>query len=186
MVLVLISPASYRPHRTARPLNDCPPSLWLATSTLKFEFTEREGRRIGFRKALVVEMNFRRFHLNEEARSTIRGSSAFIAGAKQMRSLVSALMWSCLPLVLGPTQTLAWGNEGHEYIATLAAEILQADSPETLKKVEDLLATDTGNDLTGNDIASEATWADAFRASSQHAKRGAGVAPRGRCSASPG
>jgi hypothetical protein len=46
-----------------------------------------------------------------------------------MRSLLSALMWSCLPFVLGPTQTLAWGNEGHEHIATLAAEILQADSP---------------------------------------------------------
>lgn len=87
-----------------------------------------------------------------------------------MRHLLRALLWSALPFILGTTQTLAWGNEGHEYIATLAAEILQADSPETLRKVEALLATDTDNDLTGDDIASEATWADAFRASSQHAK----------------
>jgi hypothetical protein len=86
-----------------------------------------------------------------------------------MRALLGAFTWASLA-VLTPSNGFAWGNEGHEYIATLAAEILQADSPETLKKVDDILATDTGNDLTGTDIASEATWADAFRSSSQHAK----------------
>src|ERR671927_195382 len=87
-----------------------------------------------------------------------------------MRGFLAVLGSASLALLFTPTHVLAWGNEGHEYIATLAAEILQAEAPETMKKVDDLLATYTANDLTPTDIASEATWADAFRGSSQQAR----------------
>lgn len=77
---------------------------------------------------------------------------------------------TCFAFSLSSDPALSWGNEGHRIVATLAGKILEADSPETLKKVEALLATDTDNELTPKDIASEATWADAFRGSSTQAR----------------
>ena len=55
---------------------------------------------------------------------------------------------------------MAWGDEGHEVVALVAQAHLD---PAVLKKVNALLAADT-DDLTAHDIASEATWADKFRA----------------------
>ena len=60
--------------------------------------------------------------------------------------------------LLTPRSVLAWGDEGHEIVALIAQAHLD---PQTLKKVNALLAADT-DDLTAHDIASEATWADKF------------------------
>jgi hypothetical protein len=77
---------------------------------------------------------------------------------------------TAIALLLGCGPCLAWGNEGHEIIGTVAAGVLQQESPDTLKRVKALLRRDHG-DLTDHDIASEATWADAFRESSPENKK---------------
>jgi len=56
----------------------------------------------------------------------------------------------------------AWGNEGHEIVATIALHYMTAP---TASAVKALLAKDTST-LTGHTIAAEATWADAYRSSS--------------------
>ena len=56
-----------------------------------------------------------------------------------------------------------WGNEGHEVVATIAEHYL---TKTTAAAVDALLAQDTSNKLTAHSIAAEATWADAYRASS--------------------
>ena len=58
-----------------------------------------------------------------------------------------------------PSRALAWGYEGHQVIALIARSRL---TPAVRAKVDALLATDTDS-LTGHDLASEATWADAYR-----------------------
>ena len=66
-------------------------------------------------------------------------------------------------VVLQPTESWAWGDEGHRIIAVVANQLLQAQDPAILKKVVEILATDKSNKWTKTDIASEATWADALR-----------------------
>lgn len=56
----------------------------------------------------------------------------------------------------------AWGNEGHQVVATIAQRYLTA---RTTAAVNALLAKDSST-LTAHTIAAEATWADAYRASS--------------------
>ena len=58
-----------------------------------------------------------------------------------------------------PARAMAWGYEGHQVIADIARDLL---TPAVRAKVDALLATDTDS-LTAHDMASEATWADAFR-----------------------
>ena len=58
-----------------------------------------------------------------------------------------------------PAPALAWGYEGHEIIADIARARL---TPAVSAKVDALLASDTDT-LTAHDMASEATWADAYR-----------------------
>jgi hypothetical protein len=87
---------------------------------------------------------------------------------KRTVTTVFATLFLLGPITIQPC--FPWGNDGHEYVALLAAKILESESPQTLQKVNALLATDTNNDLTPNDIASEATWADAFRGSSTQAR----------------
>lgn len=58
-----------------------------------------------------------------------------------------------------PPPAFAWGFEGHEIIAYIARAEL---TPAVRVKVDALLASDTDT-LTAHDMASEATWADAFR-----------------------
>ena len=70
-------------------------------------------------------------------------------------------------LCLCPGKAMAWGDEGHEIIALIAVHYMR---PQVLATVNAMLAADQGNDLTAHDIASEATWADKFRASSREAK----------------
>ena len=54
----------------------------------------------------------------------------------------------------------AWGYEGHRVIALIARSNV---APSTRAKVDALLSMDA-DPLTGHDMASEATWADAYRA----------------------
>lgn len=53
----------------------------------------------------------------------------------------------------------AWGNEGHQVVALIARDHL---APPVRRRVEQLMAGDRDT-LTGPDIASRATWADAWR-----------------------
>ena len=62
-------------------------------------------------------------------------------------------------LAILPTRAQAWGYEGHQIIADIARDLL---TPAARAKIDALLATDTDT-LTAHDMASEATWADAFR-----------------------
>lgn len=75
----------------------------------------------------------------------------------------------CAITALGITPSFGWGNDGHKIVATVAAKILARDNPSVLRKVNRLLATDRSG-LTKKDIASEATWADRFRDSTQTAR----------------
>ena len=71
---------------------------------------------------------------------------------------LSALLLTALAAVL-PARALAWGYEGHQVIATIARTHL---TPAVRVKVDAILATDI-DPLTAHDMASEATWADAYR-----------------------
>ena len=70
-----------------------------------------------------------------------------------------AVLALCGLIALAPARALAWGYEGHKVIALIARGYL---APATRGKVDALLAADTDT-LTAHDMASEATWADAFR-----------------------
>ena len=58
-----------------------------------------------------------------------------------------------------PSPIWAWGYEGHEIVATIARAEL---TPAVRAKVDAILATDA-DALTAPDMASRATWADAWR-----------------------
>lgn len=67
-----------------------------------------------------------------------------------------------------------WGDEGHEIVATVAANILKSDSPLALQKVNKMLVGDDTHLAHDTGIASEATWADKFRESSDVAAEATG------------
>ena len=75
------------------------------------------------------------------------------------RPLRRTLLLASAALALSPTAALAWGSEGHEIIADIARAYL---SPQAKAQVDALLAADTDT-LTAPDMASRATWADAYR-----------------------
>ena len=58
-----------------------------------------------------------------------------------------------------PAPALAWGDEGHRVVALIARSYL---APEVRTKVDAILASDP-DALTASDMASRATWADAWR-----------------------
>ena len=70
--------------------------------------------------------------------------------------LAAALL---LGLLVAPAHASAWGYEGHEIIGLIARSYL---TPVARAKVDALLSGDIDN-LTAHDMASEATWADAYR-----------------------
>lgn len=74
-----------------------------------------------------------------------------------MRLLVCALGLAIAGIP--PTAARAWGYEGHKVIATIAGGYLK---PSAAAKIDRLLAADT-DPLTPHDLASAATWADAWR-----------------------
>ena len=73
---------------------------------------------------------------------------------RRLTALAGALAVVCAPMTAH-----AWGHEGHEIIADIAYAEL---TPAVRAKVDAMLADDT-DPLTAHDIASEATWADAYR-----------------------
>jgi hypothetical protein len=78
--------------------------------------------------------------------------------ACQCERMRHPLLFTALAAAL-PSPLFAWGYEGHEVVATIARAEL---TPAVRAKVDAILATDT-DPLTGHDMASEATWADAYR-----------------------
>jgi hypothetical protein len=90
-----------------------------------------------------------------------------------MRSAHSCLAIACCALCAWLSSMrpgAAWGPEGHRIIAVIADHALEQSDPAARAKVAALLATDTGNNLTKTDIASEATWADVLRQRSEEAR----------------
>ena len=73
-------------------------------------------------------------------------------------------------LLLQGSQGTAWGPEAHRTIALIADKLLQQNDAPARKQLQALLASDTENTLTKTDIASEATWADVLRDTSQEAR----------------
>jgi hypothetical protein len=63
-------------------------------------------------------------------------------------------------LALLPAPAQAWGDEGHEIVALIAAHYLD---PAVRERVDALLGTDTSHLTPTTGIADEATWADRFR-----------------------
>lgn len=74
-----------------------------------------------------------------------------------MKQLV--LLATAALVALAPARASAWGYEGHQVVALIARGYL---TPAVRAKVDALLAADTDG-LTVHDMASEATWADAYR-----------------------
>lgn len=63
-----------------------------------------------------------------------------------------------------PSASFAWGDEGHQVVASLAYKRL---TPKAKKAVDALLAKDTDK-LTAPDFTSRATWADKYRDSDRN------------------
>src|SRR5947207_5578888 len=101
-----------------------------------------------------------------------RASGSGTGGQGMRRSLcVVAVFGAALATLFVPArQSHAWGPEGHRAIALIADRCLQQNDAAARGKVQAVLATDKDNRLTKNDIASEATWADALRDKSQEAR----------------
>jgi hypothetical protein len=85
------------------------------------------------------------------------------------RSYCNMLRVACATLLMGAGPGFGWGDEGHEIVATVARNILKTESPATLQKVNAFLAMDGTRLVPDTGIASEATWADKFRESSNEA-----------------
>src|SRR5437764_6034994 len=101
-----------------------------------------------------------------------RGLGAKGLGEGMRRSLcvVAGIGAACAALFLPLRQAHAWGPEAHRVVALIADKVLQQNDAAVRGKVQAVLATDKDNRLTKNDIASEATWADALRDKSQEAR----------------
>ena len=79
----------------------------------------------------------------------------------------SSIFAAFLAVSLLPRHAAAWGDEGHEIIALVAEQYLDAA---TRSEVVAMLGADRDN-LTAHDIASEATWADRYRDSDRDRSR---------------
>ena len=82
-----------------------------------------------------------------------------------MRRALAALLL-CWP-ILAPHPAHAWGDEGHEIIATIADALM---TPAARRQVHAMLATDD-DPLTEHDMAAEATWADHLRSANADGAR---------------
>jgi hypothetical protein len=100
--------------------------------------------------------------------SATRGRAALgLAGARAVLARRLAVLSVAALGALSNSPTRAWGDEGHEVIAIIAAHDLE---PKVLEKVEALLQGD-GSGLTSRDLAHEATWADHYRDSDRDGAR---------------
>lgn len=78
---------------------------------------------------------------------------------RSIHGLVAGLALALLACVTTPCPAAAWGYEGHQVVALIARSYL---TPRALAAVDALLAADADT-LTKPDMASRATWADAWR-----------------------
>jgi hypothetical protein len=83
------------------------------------------------------------------------------------RLLAAAL---CGLAMLAPRAGWAWGGEAHRVVALIADRLLAKEAPAVRAKVQQILASDTANELTKTDIASESTWADILLEKSPEAR----------------
>jgi hypothetical protein len=90
------------------------------------------------------------------------------------RSYCTKLGMMCAILLMSRGPGYSWGDEGHKIVATVAANILKTESPATVQKINALLATDNTRLLPDDGIASDATWTDKFRESSNEASEATG------------
>ena len=72
---------------------------------------------------------------------------------------IPLLLASIAAIALAPSPAVAWGTEGHQVVALIARHYL---TPKARQRVDAILATDHDT-LTAPDMASRATWADAWR-----------------------
>ncbi len=115
-------------------------------------------RWLGLPAAVLPEMKRRMEH----------AEASFAWHRNRCRWAPATRLLAAFLLVVSPAgPALAWGDEGHEITALIAAHYMQ---PEVRAKVDAMLAADEGNRLTAHDLASAATWADKFRESSPQAK----------------
>ena len=82
--------------------------------------------------------------------------------SRMMLALCSSTWMLCLCGV--HRSAFAWGDEGHEVVGLIADHYLD---PAVRSRVQAILATDA-TQLTANDIAHEATWADKYRDSDRN------------------
>lgn len=82
-----------------------------------------------------------------------------IRQTRPARRGLARLAGAVVAVAAAPTAAHAWGDEGHEIVASIAARYLTAAAA---AKVNALLAADPDR-LTAPDLLSRATWADAYR-----------------------
>jgi hypothetical protein len=85
-----------------------------------------------------------------------------------VRYRIGAALLSTLSLWLCPLSARAWGDEGHEIVALIAAHYLE---PAVRAQVDALLTGDTSGLLADTTLASESTWADRYRDSDRASSR---------------
>ena len=76
------------------------------------------------------------------------------------RTLFAASLAAAAIALFAPGCSFAWGSEGHEIVAAIAAHYL---TPAARERVDDLLAADQSGLTRSTGIAAEATWADRYR-----------------------
>lgn len=76
-----------------------------------------------------------------------------------LKQLIPGLLLTSLLLACPAAPALAWGYDGHRTVARITEQLLQ---PQVRETVTALLASDPSH-LTKHDIASESTWADAYK-----------------------
>lgn len=87
-----------------------------------------------------------------------------------MKRIVLVFVAAAVVLPAAPPAAFAWNPDGHRVIALMADRLLEQGAPAARAKLRAILATDRDNSLTRNDIASEATWADALIEHSREAR----------------
>jgi hypothetical protein len=96
----------------------------------------------------------------------LRGSADGGRGELSMKRIALATaMAACLA-----SPALGWGNDGHKVIGTIAMLRLQQNAPGVLAKIDAILAGPDDPDV-GASLPDRATWADAFRDSSNARKQ---------------
>ena len=87
--------------------------------------------------------------------------SGRITGGMHVESARGTWLMIALCVACGqPLPVYAWGDEGHEIVALIAAQYLQ---PQVRSRVENILAADNSGLTRSTSLEQEATWADKYR-----------------------